>query len=88
MKFESDRSNPLEVIISQTQEFGKAIRPFLQIKSHICQNTHILTDSHQQNVLLSRAAASDVPHKMLSFFYKEYNIEHIIIIIVLVPQYR
>jgi len=28
MKFESDRSSPLKVMISQTQEFGKAIRPF------------------------------------------------------------
>jgi len=27
MKFEGDKSNPLEVMISQTQEFGKAIRP-------------------------------------------------------------
>jgi len=27
VKFEGDRSNPLEVMISQTQEFGKAIRP-------------------------------------------------------------
>jgi len=27
VKYESDRSNPLEVMISQTQEFGKAIRP-------------------------------------------------------------
>jgi len=27
VKFEGDRSKPLEVVISQTQEFGKAIRP-------------------------------------------------------------
>ena len=27
MKFEGDRANPLEIMISQTQEFGKAIRP-------------------------------------------------------------
>jgi len=27
VKFEGDRSNLLEVMISQTQEFGKAIRP-------------------------------------------------------------
>jgi len=27
MKFEGDRSNPLEVMISQTQEYEKAIRP-------------------------------------------------------------
>jgi len=27
VKFEGDRANPLEVMISQTQEFGKAIRP-------------------------------------------------------------
>ena len=29
MKFEGDRSNPLEVMISQTQVFGKAISPDL-----------------------------------------------------------
>jgi len=28
VKFEFDRSSPIEVMISQTQEFGKAIRPF------------------------------------------------------------
>jgi len=38
VKFEGDRSNPLEVIITQTQEFGKAIRPIFadQVKYGKC----------------------------------------------------
>jgi len=60
VKFEGDRSNPLEVMISQAQEYEKAIRPLFADPGHLyvctwdlAPSNNCLSISHQLQMLSS-----------------------------------